>query len=63
MNASILVGASRRFPFANGAWIPSTADEVFAEIRKAVLRAAADLRWGLDCFKFIFEMIRQSRAI
>jgi hypothetical protein len=53
MKVSVLIGASPCFSFANGARMPSTADDVFAEIRKAVLRAAADLRWGFDCFKLI----------
>ena len=47
MNASVLVGVSARSPLAKGAWIPSTADEVCAEMRNAAFRAKADWRWGV----------------
>ena len=58
MNASVLVGVSARSPLAKGAWIPSTADEVCAEMRNAAFRAKADRRWGLDCFSVMTRMIR-----
>ena len=51
MKASVLAGASARLPLAKGARMPSTADDVCAEMRKAALRAVADLRWGLDCLR------------
>ncbi len=46
-------------PLVKGARMPSTADDVCAEMRKAALRATADLRWGLDCLSVILRMIRQ----
>lgn len=46
-------------PLVKGAWIPSIADDVCAEMRKAALRATADLRWRLDCLRVIPRMIRQ----
>lgn len=49
MKASVLAGVALGLPLANGARMPSTADEVCAEMRRAALRAEADLRWGLDC--------------
>ena len=49
MNAAKLAGAAALLPLANGARMPSTAEEVCAEIRSAALRAAADLKCGLDC--------------
>ena len=50
-------------PLVKGAWIPSIADDVCAEMRKAALRATADLRWRLDCLRVIPRMIRQRGAI
>jgi hypothetical protein len=44
MNAFLLAGAFVPLPLANGARMPSTADDVSAEMRKATLRSAADLR-------------------
>ena len=44
MKASVLAGCMRPFPLAKGARMPSTADDVCAEMRKAAFRAAADLR-------------------
>ena len=52
MNASVVVGASATLLLENGARMPSTADEVCAEIRNPAFRIATDLRWGLDCFSF-----------
>ena len=63
MKASVLAGALPRLPLAKGARIPSTAEEVCAEMRKAAFRAEADLRWGLDCLRAIRRMVRQCRAI
>lgn len=45
-------------PLANGARMPSTADDDCAEMRKVAFRAAPDLRWGLDCFSVMLQMIR-----
>lgn len=59
MKASVLAGAEVRLPLAKGARMPSTADDVCAETRKAALRAIADLRWGLDCFRVIRRIVRQ----
>jgi hypothetical protein len=44
MNAFLLAGAFPPFPLANGARIPSTADDDWADMRKAAFRLAADLR-------------------
>ena len=44
MKAWVLVGESARLSLAKGARIPSTADDVCAETRKAALPAVADLR-------------------
>ena len=44
MNAAKLAGAAALLPLANGARMPSTAEEGCAEIRSAALRAAADLK-------------------
>lgn len=59
MKASVLAGASAHLPLAKGARMPSTADEVCAEMRKAAFRAVADLRWGLDCLRAMLRIIRQ----
>jgi hypothetical protein len=58
MKASVLVGALPRLPLAKGARMPSTAEDVCADMRKAALRAEADLRWGLDCLRAIRRMVR-----
>lgn len=44
VKASVLAGVSLPLPLANGARMPSTADDVCAEMRSAALRAEADLR-------------------
>ena len=59
MKAFVLVGALPRLPLAKGARMPSTAEDVCAEMRRAALRAGADLRWGLDCLRAIRRMVRQ----
>ena len=59
MKASVLAGASERLSLAKGARMPSTADDVCAEMRKAALRVFADLRKGLDCLSTIGQIIRQ----
>lgn len=59
MKASVLAGAEVRLPLAKGARMPSTADDVCAETRKAALRAMADLRWRLDCLRVIGQIVRQ----
>ena len=59
MKASMLADASERLSLAKGARMPSTADDVWAEMRKAALRALADLRNGLDCLSTIGQIIRQ----
>ena len=59
MNASVLAGALPRLPLAKGARMPSTAEDVCAEMRKAALRAGADLRWGLDCLRAIRRIVRR----
>ena len=50
MKVSRLAGALAAMPSENGARMPSTADDVFAEIRSAALRlASVRLRsYGLD---------------
>ena len=53
MKASVLAGALPRLPLAKGARMPSTAEDVCAEMRKAALRAAADRRCRLDCLRVI----------
>ena len=58
MNASVLAGAEVSLPLANGARMPSTADDVCAETRSAALRAEADLRCGLDCLSVMLTMVR-----
>jgi hypothetical protein len=59
MKAFVLAGALPRLPLEKGARIPSTAEDVCAEMRKAALRAGADLRWRLDCLRAIRRMVRQ----
>jgi hypothetical protein len=59
MKAFVLAGALSRLPLAKGARMPSTAEDVCAEMRKAALRAGADFRWGLDCLRVIRRMVRQ----
>ena len=58
MKASVLAGAAVLSPLAKGARMPSTAEEVCAETRRATLRAAADLRCGLDCLSVMPTMVR-----
>ena len=53
MKALVLAGCGMLLLLENGARIPSTADDVCAEIRSAALRLAGDLRWGLDCLSVI----------
>lgn len=50
MKVSRLAGVLAAMPSENGARMPSTADDVFAEIRSAALRLASVLqrRYGLD---------------
>ncbi|MCC7114321.1 MAG: hypothetical protein IT520_08055 [Burkholderiales bacterium] len=62
MKASVLAGGSDWAPLANGARMPSTADEVCAETRRAAARAAADFRCGLDCLSVMPAMVRRRRA-
>ena len=59
MKASVLAGVAALAPLAKGARMPSTADEVCAETRNAALRAAADLRCGLDCLSVMPPMLRR----
>jgi hypothetical protein len=59
MKAFVLAGESPRLPLAKGARMPSTAEEVCAEMRKATLRAAADWRWRLDCLRVTGRMVRR----
>lgn len=58
MNASVLASVEVSLPLANGARIPSTADDDCAETRSAALRATADLRCGLDCLSVTPTMVR-----
>ena len=58
MKASVLAGAAVLSPLAKGARMPSTADDVCAETQRAALRAAADLRCGLDCLSVMAPMVR-----
>jgi len=44
MKAAVLGGQEASFSLANGARIPSTADEVWAEMRNPALRAAVDFK-------------------
>jgi hypothetical protein len=44
MNAFWLAGAFAPLPLANGARMPSTADDVSAEMRKVAFRSVAELR-------------------
>lgn len=62
MKASVLAGAAALSPLAKGARMPSTAEEVWAETRKAALRRAADLRCGLDCLSVMLPMVRLRRC-
>lgn len=57
MKASVLAGADVFLPLAKGARMPSTADDVCAETLSAALRAAADLRCGLDCLSVMAAMV------
>lgn len=57
MKASVLAGAVAFVPLVKGARMPSTADDVCAETRSAALRAAADLRCGLDCLSVMPGMV------
>ena len=58
MKASAVAGVVAAACLAKGARMPSTADDDCAEMRKAALRAAADLRWGLDCLRVMAPMVR-----
>jgi hypothetical protein len=58
MKASVLAGVFVPLPLAKGARMPSTADDDWAEMRKAAFLALSDLRWGLDCFSVMLQMIR-----
>lgn len=58
MKASVLAGATLSSLLVKGARMPSTAEDVCAETRRAALRAAADLRCGLDCFNVMPTMVR-----
>lgn len=58
MKAFVVSGCAACMPLAKGARMPSTALEVCAEIRSAALRAAADLRCGLDCLSVMPSMVR-----
>ena len=53
MKVFVLAGESPRLPLAKGARMPSTAEDVCAEMRKAALRAEADRRCRLDCLRVI----------
>jgi hypothetical protein len=60
MNAFLLAAAVSPSPLVNGARMPSTADDDWADIRNTRFRSAADLRKGLDCLSFMSHMIRRS---
>jgi len=62
MKASALAGDVDLAPLANGARMPSTADEVRAQTRSAALQAAADFRCGLDCLSVMPAMVRRRRG-
>ena len=57
MKVSRLAGALAAMPSENGARMPSTADDVFAEIRSAALRLASVLlrRYGLDSLSVMWQ--------
>jgi len=57
MKAVVVAGGSVLGPFANGARMPSTAEDDCAEMRNAALRAVADLRYGLDCLSVMRAMV------
>ncbi len=58
MKAWVLVGSAVCRSLLNGARMPSTALEVWADTRRAALRAAADFKWGLDCLSVMLAMVR-----
>jgi hypothetical protein len=62
MNARVLDGAAALLAFANGARMPSTADDVFADTCSPALRAAADFKYGLDFFNVMLDRVRRRRA-
>lgn len=59
MKAFVSAGALTPEPLAslNGARIPSTADEVFAETRSTVRMDAAVRRWGLERLSVMLAML------
>jgi hypothetical protein len=59
MNARVLDWTAALLAFANGARMPSTADEVFADTCSPALRAAADFKYGLDLFSVIPDRVRR----
>lgn len=58
MKASLLDGLAAALRSANGARIPSMAEDVWADRRNAVLRAAAGVRCGFDCLSVMVAMVR-----
>lgn len=62
MKAFTSFGGLTSLALANGARIPSTADDVCADSRSAALRLAADLRCGFDRNSVMRKMLRQNDA-
>jgi hypothetical protein len=62
MKAFTSFGGLTPLALANGAWMPSTADEVCADRRSAALRFAEDLRCGFDRDSVMRKMLRQNDA-
>lgn len=58
MKAAVLAGVALLAFLSKGARMPSTADDVWAEIRSAALRAVADFRCGFDCLSVMLYMVR-----
>ncbi len=58
MKASLLDGLAAALRWANGARIPSMAEDVWADRRRAALRAATGARYGFDCLSVMVAMVR-----
>lgn len=58
MKASLLDGLVAALRWANGARIPSMAEDVWADRRRAALRAATGARYGFDCLSVMVAMVR-----
>ena len=65
MKPSLLAGVFAVAPSENGARMPSTADDVLAEIRSAALRLASERlrRYGLDSLSVMMRWYSAEHAV